>query len=62
MIQGKGENWDELPAGFKRGRTFYKGEDSRYLHEIWKDKEEIACPDFLKQRPLLTSMIPKINA
>lgn len=52
MIHAKGENWNDLPDGFKRGRTV--GKD---LNGNWNVK----TPDFLKERNLLTNMIPKIN-
>jgi len=53
MIHAKGENWDKLPNGFKRGRTIAKTPINR---EWAKD-----YPDFLKQRDILTGLIPKIN-
>jgi tRNA(His) guanylyltransferase len=53
MIHAKGENWDKLPNGFKRGRTIAKAPINR---EWEKD-----YPDFLKQRDILTGLIPKIN-
>jgi tRNA(His) guanylyltransferase len=64
MIFKKGQNWNDLPAGFKRGRTFYKvqnwdveGDGPRYLWDNWKRD----TPDFLKEREDLSDRIPKIN-
>jgi len=53
MIHAKGENWDKLPEGFKRGRTIVKSP----LSSGWTIFE----PDFLKQREILSGLIPKIN-
>jgi tRNA(His) guanylyltransferase len=51
MIHDAGENWDDLPNGFKRGRSFLKREGSWVLE----------CPDFLKDRDVFRSWIPKIT-
>jgi tRNA(His) guanylyltransferase len=51
MIIAKGENWNDLPNGFKRGRTFIKRE-GRWVLE---------CPDFLKEREVFSYWIPKIS-
>lgn len=51
MIHEKGENWNDLPEGFKRGRTFLKREGGWVLE----------CPDFLKDREVFSSWIPKIS-
>jgi tRNA(His) guanylyltransferase len=51
MIHAKGENWDNLPYGFKRGRSFLKRE-GRWALE---------CPDFLKDRDVFRTWIPKIT-
>jgi len=51
MIHIKGENWDKLPEGFKRGRSFLKRE-GRWALE---------CPDFLKDRDVFRTWIPKIT-
>lgn len=53
MIHDKGENWDELPNGFKRGRTIAKAP----INGEWV----IATLDFLKEREILRYHIPKIN-
>lgn len=52
MIHEKGENWDKLPEGFKRGRTMQKHVEGHWVPTF---------PDFLKQRHLLSDLIPKIN-
>ena len=68
MIHAKGQNWNDLPDGFKRGRTFvkvhvYDIENEGVLDDVidlgtdWK----IDTPDFLKEREDLTDRIPKIN-
>jgi len=62
MIHDKGENWDKLPDGFKRGRTIYKDaveydEDNIVSKVDWA----IRTPDFLKEREDLSDLIPKIN-
>jgi len=66
MIHSKGENWDKLPEGFKRGRTIFQD----IISENWDAKEgedilkvgwKIKTPDFLKERELLSDLIPKIH-
>ncbi len=65
MIHAKGENWNDLPEGFKRGRTFVKVQswnietvgEPIYLGSDWS----LQHPDFLKEREDLTAWIPKIN-
>jgi len=52
MIHTKGENWNDLPDGFKRGRTIGVGP----LTGKW----EIDPIDFLKERWVLSELIPKI--
>lgn len=54
MIYEKGENWNDLPDGVKRGRVY-----SKYgpTHSEWGQ----SFPDFLKQRFLFEDLIPKIN-
>ena len=47
MIHGAGENWNDLPDGFKRGRTITRLGD-------------VKTPDFLKQRELFKVLIPEI--
>lgn len=51
MIIEKGENWNNIQEGFKRGRTIIKREGNWVLE----------CPDFLKDREVFSSWIPKIN-
>jgi len=67
MIHMKGKNWNNLPDGFKRGRTITKvhsfdiesapGTAIIDLGTNWI----IKTPDFLKERDELTDLIPKIN-
>jgi len=52
MIHEAGENWNDLPDGFKRGRTIRK-----YNSEKWL----MIYPDFLKEREILTDLVPKIK-
>lgn len=51
MIYEKGQNWNNLPDGFKRGRTIVKT-----LEGNW----ELTTPDFLKEREILSNLVPKI--
>ena len=53
MIHEKGENWNDLPEGFKRGRTIGVGP----MTGNW----EIDTPDFGKERFILSGLIPKIE-
>jgi len=59
MIHAKGQNWNDMPEGFKRGRTIYKSTclDPEEEYENWG----IETPDFLKNREILAGLIPKIN-
>ena len=61
MIHEKGENWNDLPDGFKRGRTIkymsFKDFDDSNRKSVW----EIVTPDFLKEREILTKLIPSIE-
>jgi len=52
MIHTKGENWNDLPDGFKRGRTIVKAVNGNWIIETL---------DFLKERQILSDLIPKIN-
>jgi len=52
MIHEAGENWNDLPDGFKRGRTIAVGP----LTGKWEND----TPDFLKERFILSGLIPKI--
>lgn len=58
MIHDKGENWNDLPDGFKRGRTFYK---SYNLDPEEYGKWELDTLDFLKERECLREIIPIIK-
>jgi tRNA(His) 5'-end guanylyltransferase len=53
MIFQKGQNWNDVPDGFKRGRTIATGPMT--------GKWEIQPLDFLKERWVLSQFIPKIN-
>ena len=66
MIHAKGMNWNNLPDGFKRGRTIYKvhiydteipGGGVLDLGAEWK----VLTPDFLKERGDLSNLIPRIG-
>jgi len=65
MLHNEGVNWNDLPEGFKRGRTITpkalrlstEGMSYAFADGNW----HITAPDFLKQRELLTGLIPKIN-
>jgi tRNA(His) guanylyltransferase len=65
MIHAKGETWNDLPDGFKRGRTFVKVR----LYDMETPggiidhgtKWTLKTPDFLKEREDLSGWIPKIN-
>jgi len=50
MCFQKGINWNDMPNGFKRGRTIIKEEE-------WI----IKTPDFLKDRNVFENLIPKIK-
>lgn len=64
MIFQKGQNWNNMPEGFKRGRTItydlikedWDAEPGKILELGWK----LSTPDFLKERETLRDMIPKI--
>jgi tRNA(His) 5'-end guanylyltransferase len=64
MIFQKGQNWNDMPEGFKRGRTLvydcikedWDAEPGNILEIGWK----LITPDFLKERETLRDMIPKI--
>jgi len=67
MIHAKGQNWNDLPDGFKRGRTFYQkisqtmSADS-FDQEVYTSKEWcLECPDFLKEREIFQKLIPEIT-
>jgi len=65
MIHAKGENWNDLPDGFKRGRTVVKVRvfDIETPGGIIDHGTSWAVryPDFLKEREDLSGWIPKIN-
>lgn len=58
MIHEKGQNWNDLPEGFKRGRTviYYPTniEETVNAPTGWT----IITPDFLKERELFKTIIP----
>lgn len=59
MIFQKGQNWNDMPEGFKRGRTivnFDPGVQTVNGPTGWT----IITPDFLKERGELSALIPKI--
>ena len=63
LIVEKGQNWNDLPAGFKRGRTISPkdlviGPDGPYYSYCggWV----IITPDFLKEREVFKEIIPRI--
>jgi tRNA(His) 5'-end guanylyltransferase len=68
MIVEKGENWNDLPSGFKRGRTIVKVR-SFDIENIGSTDDVIdlgtkwstTTPDFLKEREDLTDLIPRID-
>lgn len=51
MIHAKGENWNQVPTGAKRGRTVVRGVDGR-----WKVDTE--APIFAQDRSYLRGTIP----
>jgi tRNA(His) guanylyltransferase len=53
MIHAKGENWNNLPDGFKRGRTIAVAP----MSGEWENE----ALDFSKERFVLTGLIPKIT-
>jgi tRNA(His) 5'-end guanylyltransferase len=57
MIFQKGHNWNDMPEGFKRGRTIYK---STCLDPEEYGNWEIETPDFLKERETLRTLVPII--
>ena len=57
MIFQKGHNWNDMPEGFKRGRTIYK---STCLDPEEYGNWEIETPDFLKERETLRALVPII--
>lgn len=64
MIHKAGENWDKLPDGFKRGRTYKKVRifdietpgGVKDLGTEWKQE----AVDFLREREDLTDLIPTL--
>lgn len=60
MIFQKGQNWNNMPEGFKRGRTivnFDPGELTVNGPTGWT----IVTPDFLKERETLRALVPIIT-
>ncbi len=66
MIHEKGQNWNDLPAGFKRGRTIYQKKTNTmsadsFDQTVYTSKEwVIITPDFLKEREIFKEIIPRI--
>jgi len=67
MIHAKGQNWNDMPEGFKRGRTIYL-EKTPYMCEDSFDQEvyyntnwKFEALDFSKDRIKLSKIIPKIK-
>lgn len=62
LIHAKGGNWNDMPEGFKRGRTLARvkevveGGPCDVVMDSWK----LITPDFLKERSVLTNLIPRI--
>lgn len=66
MIHAKGGNWNDMPEGFKRGRTIYLEkvpymcedtfDQTVYYNTNWKHEPL----DFSKERSKLSKIIPKI--
>jgi len=60
MCFQKGVNWNDAPIGFKRGRLVRKITigvlNSSEIYSKWGI---IECFDFLKEREILTNLIPK---
>lgn len=66
MIHDKKENWNNLPDGFKRGRTFKKVSlyDVDIVTNEWdivKTEWQMFEPDFLKEREDFRLLIPRIK-
>lgn len=70
MIHLKGQNWNDMPDGFKRGRIIsYESDEmgDEYLPEDdqnWPSMYEWhikPAPDFLKEREIFKKLIPEIT-
>jgi len=59
MIFQKGQNWNDMPEGFKRGRTIVNF-DPDIQTVSGPTGWDIITPDFLKERETLRNLIPKI--
>jgi tRNA(His) guanylyltransferase len=56
MIFQKGQNWNDMPEGFKRGRTFVYYSPGDVVLNGWTK----TTPDFLKERETLRALVPII--
>jgi len=68
MIIAKGKNWNDVPDGFKRGRTIKKVhifdiENAGLTDDVidMGSKWSIKTPDFLKERYDLRDFLPRVN-
>ena len=61
MIHAKGQNWNDMPEGFKRGRTvvYYPDVLSAGPVDVVVPGWKLTAMDFIKEREELTKMIPK---
>jgi tRNA(His) 5'-end guanylyltransferase len=66
LIVKKGQNWNDQPDGFKRGRTIYQKKTNSmsadsFDQTVYTSKEwVIITPDFLKEREVFKEIIPRI--
>lgn len=66
LIVKKGQNWNDQPDGFKRGRTIYQKKTNTmsadsFDQTVYTSKEwVIITPDFLKEREVFKEIIPRI--
>jgi tRNA(His) 5'-end guanylyltransferase len=63
MIHAKGQNWNNLPDEFKRGRTFAKTIQTLRGGpcDVEITKWGLITPDFLKEREIFKKLIPEIT-
>ena len=64
MIHEKGQNWNDLDGGLKRGRLIAKStwdsDDYDMDYSIYNDRWPKSALDFLKNRDFFRALIPKI--
>jgi len=64
MIHDKGQNWNDLNGGLKRGRLIAKStwdsDDYEMSYSIYNDRWPKSALDFLKDRDYFRALIPKI--